>query len=68
MLTALHPETAKSVHQVLMNWFGQRTRDDDDRAIQAVFKSELAPDYILVLNMTPEVNGDQGTARLFDAH
>ncbi|WP_395372603.1 hypothetical protein [Komagataeibacter diospyri] len=29
-LLTYHPETAKSVHQVLINWFGQRTRDDDD--------------------------------------
>lgn len=60
-LLTYHPETAKSVHQVLINWFGQRTRDDDDRAIQAVFKSELTPNDILVLDMTPEVNDYQGS-------
>lgn len=59
-LLGYHPETAKSIHGVLNDWFGARTPDDDERAIQAVFKEALAPDDIFVLDMTPEMNGYQG--------
>ena len=61
-LLSYHPETAKSIHQVLVSWFGQRTPEDDARAIRAVFKGALAPDDIFVLDMTPEMNGYQGSS------
>lgn len=61
-LLSFHPETTNSILQVLMDWFGQRTADDDKRAIQAMFKSELSSSDIFVLDMTPEVNNYQGSA------
>jgi hypothetical protein len=61
-LISYHPETAKSIHQVLLSWFGQRTPEDDERAIQAVFKGALAPNDIFILDMTPEMNGYQGSS------
>jgi hypothetical protein len=61
-LLSYHSETAKSIHQALISWFGLRTLDDDERAIQALFKSELAPNDIFVLDITPEVNNYQGSA------
>jgi hypothetical protein len=59
-LLGYHPETVKSIHGVLTGWFGNRTQEDDECAIQAVFKEELSPSDIFVLDMTPEVNGYQG--------
>jgi hypothetical protein len=59
-LLGYHPETVKSIHGVLKDWFGNRIREDDECAIQAVFKEELSPQDIFVLDMTPEVNGYQG--------
>lgn len=61
-LLSYHPESVKNIHHALKNWFGHRTLDDDKRAIQAAFMSELAPSDVLVLDMTPEVNGYQGSA------
>jgi len=61
-LLSYHPESVKSIHHALKNWFGQRTPDDDKRAIQAVFRSELSSSDVFVLDMTPEVNGYQGSA------
>lgn len=59
-LLGYHPETAKSIHGVLSDWFGNRTQQDDECAIQAVFKEELSPNDLFVLDMTPEVNAYQG--------
>lgn len=61
-LLGYHPETVKSIHGELNNWFGNRTQEDDKCAIQAVFKEELSPQDIFVLDMTPEVNGYQGSS------
>lgn len=61
-LLSYHPETARSIHRVLVSWFGQRTPEDDERAIQAVFKGALAPNDIFVLDMTPEMNSYQGSS------
>ncbi len=61
-LLSYHPETVKSIHSVLNDWFGNRASEDDARAIQAVFKEELSPSDIFVLDMTPEVNNYQGGA------
>lgn len=61
-LLSYHPETVKSIHGGLNDWFGARTTEDDQRAIQAVFKESLAPNDIFVLDMTPEMNGYQGGA------
>ncbi|AWC21238.1 hypothetical protein CO731_00686 [Aminobacter sp. MSH1] len=61
-LLGYHPETVKSIHGVLNDWFGSRTQEDDECAIQAVFKEELSPQDIFVLDMTPEVNGYQGSS------
>jgi hypothetical protein len=61
-LLSYHPETTKSIHQALVSWFGQRTAEDDERAIRAVFKGALAPNDIFILDMTPEVNGYQGSS------
>lgn len=57
-----HPETVKSIHAVLNDWFGARTAEDDERAIQAVFKESLSPSELFVLDMTPKMNGYQGGA------
>lgn len=59
-LLGYHRETAKSIHGVLDDWFGNRTPQDDERAIRAIFKEELSPNDIVVLDMTPEVNAYQG--------
>lgn len=59
-LLAYHPETVKSIHGVLSDWFGNRTQQDDERAIRAIFKEELSPNDLFVLDMTPEVNAYQG--------
>ena len=61
-LLEYHPETAKSIHSVLGNWFGTRTREDDKRVIQAIFQEKLSPQDIAVLDMTPEMNAYQGSA------
>jgi hypothetical protein len=61
-LLSYHPETAKGIHRALVSWFGHRTHEDDERAIQAVFKGALAPDDIFILDMTPEMNGYQGSS------
>lgn len=59
-LLRYHPETAKSIHGVLNDWFGARTTEDDERAILAVFKEPLSPSDIFVLDATPEMNGYKG--------
>lgn len=59
-LLSYHPETVKSIHAALNDWFGARTPEDDERAIQAVFKKSLSPNDLFVLDMTPEMNGYQG--------
>ncbi|MEG8223094.1 hypothetical protein OSJ57_21130 [Sphingomonas sp. HH69] len=59
-LLGYHPETVKSIHAVLNDWFGARTAEDDERTIQAVFKEALSPGDLFVLDMTPEMNGYQG--------
>jgi len=59
-LLGYHPETVKSIHGVLNDWFGVRTQEDDEQVIQAMFKEELSPNDIFVLDMTPEMNGYQG--------
>ncbi|WP_200834880.1 hypothetical protein [Phyllobacterium salinisoli] len=59
-LLGYHPETVKSIHSVLGDWFGNRTPQDDESAIRAIFKEELSPNDIFVLDMTPEVNAYQG--------
>jgi hypothetical protein len=59
-LLSYHPETVKSIHGVLSDWFGNRTQQDDECAIRAAFKEELSPNDIFVLDMTPEVNAYQG--------
>ncbi|AZO44294.1 hypothetical protein EJ076_25940 [Mesorhizobium sp. M7D.F.Ca.US.005.01.1.1] len=61
-LLAYHRETVKSIHSVLNDWFANRTRGDDECTIQAVFKEELSPQDIFVLDMTPQVNGYQGSS------
>lgn len=59
-LLGYHPETVKSIHGVLSDWFGNRTSQDDERSIRVIFKEELSPKDIFVLDMTPEVNAYQG--------
>lgn len=59
-LLGYHPETVKSIHSVLNEWFGARNAEDDERAIQALFKESLSPSDIFVLDATPEMNGYQG--------
>lgn len=59
-LFGYHPETVKSIHGILSDWFGNRTSQDDERAIRAIFKEELSPNDIFVLDMTPEVNAYRG--------
>ncbi|WP_187336283.1 hypothetical protein [Novosphingopyxis iocasae] len=59
-LLSYHPETAKSVHTVLNDWFGARTAEDDERAINAIFKESLSPSDLFVFDMTPEMNSYQG--------
>ncbi len=61
-LLSYHPETTKNIHQALNIWFGERTSDDDESAIRAVFKNELSPNEIAVFDMTPAVNSYQGSA------
>lgn len=61
-LLSYHPETAKSMQQVLIEWFGLRTAEDNERAIQAVFERELSPNDIVVLDMRPAVNSYQGSS------
>jgi hypothetical protein len=63
-LLSYHPKTARSIHQVLVSWFGQRTPEDDERAIQVVFKDALAPNDIFVLDVTPVMNGYLGSSGL----
>ena len=59
-LLSYHPETVKSIHGVLNDWFGARTAEDDERAIQAVFKESLSPNDLFVLDMTAEMNCYRG--------
>lgn len=61
-LLGYHPETAKCIHAVLNDWFGARTADDDERAIQAIFKGSLSPSDLFVLDFAPEMNGYLGAA------
>lgn len=61
-LLGYHPETVKCIHTVLNDWFGARTTEDDERAIQAIFKESLSPSDLFVLDVTREMNGYQGGA------
>ena len=59
-LLGYHSQTVKSIHGALKEWFGARTTEDDQRAIQAVFKESHSPSDLFVLDATPEMNGYQG--------
>lgn len=61
-LLSYHSETSKSVHRAMTSWFGQRTSDDDERAIKAVFKNKLSVGDFAILDMMPETNSYQGSS------
>lgn len=60
-LPSYNSELSKSIHQALVSWFGQRTPEDDARAIQAMFKSELFRSDIVIVDTTPEMNSYLGS-------
>lgn len=45
-----HPKIVSSIHESLETWFGFRTPEDDARAISVIFKKELYPSDVVVID------------------
>jgi len=61
-LLPYHINTARGCLKAMSEWFSQRSTDDDKRAIQAVFTSELSRNDSVVFDMTPSANSYTGSA------
>lgn len=60
-LLGYHPLNSKGINEALQTWFGQRTPDDDTRAIRVEFQEALSPEDIFITDMTVETNAYQGS-------
>ncbi|KQW42172.1 MULTISPECIES: hypothetical protein [unclassified Ensifer] len=60
-LLTYHPRTVDGIYQALDNWFGNRTAEDDAKAIKVVFRSELTPPNIFIQNSRSEDHDFHGS-------
>ena len=60
-LLTYHPRTVDSVYEALDIWFGNRTADDDTRALRVTFTEEISPSDIFIQNSLPEHHDYHGS-------
>jgi hypothetical protein len=60
-LLAYQRQTVQCIHAA-NDWFGARTAEEDERAIQAILKKSLPPSGVFVVDMTATMNVRQGGA------
>lgn len=60
-LLGYHPKTVSSIHENLETWFGFRAPEDDAKAIRVVFREELYPPDLFILDIRHDEHDYHGS-------